>query len=623
MIKFEGIDIQGFGSIMDLQFKFRPGLNIIKAENGEGKTTIFNAWYWCLTGDTLKPKCSINTWPHIQPFDYQGTKVEVTFKAHKKSYHIIRCHEYQGKVDGVKGNNRLIVKEDGEPINLKGKVENQEYLTTVLGYSPNLLKNTLIFGQKLKRLIDETGSNKKEILEEAFEIMFINEAQDKAKRERQKKLSEYSPIQIKFHTLKTQLEGKKELMKQALENEQEFETSKQERVNRIKTDISNKQRDLDFQKEANQKTDLQEVKRKVFELNKDLKKLEKDKESYYELMSDIARLDARLPSYQLIEKREKEVVRLENILNKPLKECPTCGQKIKGDHHHKVEEDYKNQIKSLKTNILELNSQYESIKGDLAAKKGQLSSLKPVIDNIQSIQITIKKLEEKEIAINNGLSLVDQYEKRLLELKDNLKNTESEELKKKSTKIKLDIRKLKREIKPIKDLVKAFKKELTILEWLINDPLSNSGLKTFIFRDMIHLLNSRMAEYSKYFGFRVEFDVNMESARKDIDAYIFQGEEIIPYQDLSGGQAQSVAVIMAFALHDIVAQGRKASNILLMDEIFENLSKTNIERVTEIILKKLGNLSINLITHRNEFNPYNSRTIKLKRVDGITLVETV
>ena len=255
MINFKYVDITGFGSILNLRYNFDPGLTIIKAENGVGKTTIFNAWYWCLTGETLKPKCSINTWDHIRPLDYLGTRVIVSFNINDISYEIIRCHEFMGQVEGGRGNNRLIIKENGEKLNIKSKADSQKYLLEVLGYSPELLKNTLVFGQKLKRLIDESGTNKKEILEEAFDLVFIKEAQEKAKKRKQSKLSEYGPVRMKYETLITELAGKKELLGMAIENETDNEERLNHQIKDKEKEIQELNQDLDFKQAIHKEED--------------------------------------------------------------------------------------------------------------------------------------------------------------------------------------------------------------------------------------------------------------------------------------------------------------------------------------------------------------------------------
>jgi len=153
----------------------------------------------------------------------------------------------------------------------------------------------------------------------------------------------------------------------------------------------------------------------------------------------------------------------------------------------------------------------------------------------------------------------------------------------------------------------------------MNDPLSNAGLKAFIFNQMLDKINDRLDYYSRFIGFQVLFDINMESANKDLKTFVFIDDNLVPYEDLSGGQQQSVDVATAFAIHDVVNEGRKC-NVLAMDEIFESLDKNNIEIVSELIQDKVANKSLYLITHRSEFAPTNANIIKVSYKNGFTSV---
>lgn len=623
MINFKETEIIGFGSILGpLVYKFKPGLNLIKAENGEGKTTIFNAWYWGLTGETLKPKSSVNTWPHLAPADYLGTKVSNLFYVGQTKYEIIRCNNFHGKVEDSKGGNRLIIKENDKVLPLKGIKANQEKIERILGYSPNLLKNTLVFGQKLKRLIDESGTNKKEILEEAFDMAFIINAQDKAKLEKQKIVDELSPLEKDLLKMERVLDGKRELLSQALEWEKEANEVRETEINTINDSIKELKHNIETLSGLHKPDDIKELKRQIFLLEKDVTKSKPKVDEYYDIMKVVAKIETNIDykssSIKKLEEKLKKVTKAQTHIEK----CPTCKQTLKGKSQKEVENHYKEEVDKINFEIAELKKGLTTEKEISKSKKEQLASLKEVVDSIKPLEDRINKLEREKDRSTNALENIKQHTERLNKLEERLIELQQTKLKKKSPMIKVQLRSIKTQIKPSMEMAKHLQKRAELIDWLIKDPLSNSGLKAFIFRDMIHRLNDRMLSYSKYFGFKVEFEVDMDSSRKDINAYIIKGSDnVVPYEDLSGGQQQSVAVIIAFALHDIVSVNDRASNVLIMDEIFEGLSRTNVEKVNEIINSKLGNISINLITHRNEFNPYNSRVVKIKYKNNFTSID--
>ena len=119
----------------------------------------------------------MNTWKKFRTKDYRGTKVELYFKPGDGKIHkIIRCLEYKGEVEGAKGNNRLIYLIDAEPVKDKTKVQIQALIDKNLGMSYNLFINSIMFGQGMKRLIQESGSDKKNLFEEIFSLNYITKA---------------------------------------------------------------------------------------------------------------------------------------------------------------------------------------------------------------------------------------------------------------------------------------------------------------------------------------------------------------------------------------------------------------------------------------------------------------
>ena len=113
MIEFREIRIEGFASIKSEVFQWdNPGLNIIQAPNGSGKTKFISALSWVLFGKTLGG--SVEPWDFVKDEDYQGTKVEQDLIVGDDELEIIRCKDYRKNVQGAKGKNRLVVLINGE-----------------------------------------------------------------------------------------------------------------------------------------------------------------------------------------------------------------------------------------------------------------------------------------------------------------------------------------------------------------------------------------------------------------------------------------------------------------------------------------------------------------------------
>ena len=178
MIEFTKISIVGFCSIQELELNLNTNsITIIKGATGNGKSSIFSALVWCLYGKNIKGNSNVNTWKKFQPKKYPGTMVEVYFSTGEHVHRLVRCLRYTDEVDGAKGGNRLIYQIDGSAVEDKKKRGIQSIIEHDLGMSYNLFLNSIMFGQGLKRLIQESGANQRELFEEVFELGYLTKAQ--------------------------------------------------------------------------------------------------------------------------------------------------------------------------------------------------------------------------------------------------------------------------------------------------------------------------------------------------------------------------------------------------------------------------------------------------------------
>ena len=215
MIQFGNIIIDGFCSISHLELNLSSkGITVIRGATGEGKTTILSALVWGAYGKNLKGKSDVNTWEKYRPKSYQGTKVEIYFGKNGKTHKITRCLKYKGEVNGAKGKDRLIYEIDAVEVQEKSKGEIQALIVADLGMSYSLFMNSVLFGQGMKRLIQESSSDKKELFEEIFELEYISKARDIAKGYYTEAMKEYQDISQRYRTL----EGKKQSIQRMVDD---------------------------------------------------------------------------------------------------------------------------------------------------------------------------------------------------------------------------------------------------------------------------------------------------------------------------------------------------------------------------------------------------------------------
>lgn len=610
--------IEGFTSFMYQEFDWnKPGLNVIQAPNGSGKSKLINALVWCLYGKTLSG--SVTPWISLQDESYKGTMVGVEFLVGKHKYSIARCKDYKKKIGGAKGGNRLIVMEGGEEISDKGKTDKQRYIDDLLGYSFELFKNSIIFGQKLKKLINETGPNKKKVLDEAFEIAYISKARKIAEEKLTKVKLDIYQLEPRVEILIDRIESDERLLVTLEKEEKERQKNNKAIKESLKTEI------VELEIRIEEITELLYSKESLEKrLDKLINKIDIKSTAISSITKDIRsdeislRSDEKLYTESLQNYRDK-AKELAKALKEIPEKCPRCNKPFDENdldiETRLIERDIKDNLESIK-----------SVKESLKDIRIGISNLVTKQASLNEKQLVLETLKAEKNALETSLNNLEKVKEDLPKIKKNLydKRDQLESLNNSSAKnniqdLQTSLADLKRELEEKKYPLTKLRSERKLLQWMISDPLSNSGIKVFVFDTMMDKINQRLQYYADYIGFDIRFSVNMEGKLKEIDTFILKGEEILPYEDLSGGQQQAVDIATIFAVHDVVTEN-KSCNLLIMDEIFEGLDASNIELVTELIQDKAKDKSLYLVTHREEFIPTHSNIIKILYSKGLSSV---
>lgn len=604
MIFFGDLIVEGFGSMVEKTTFLlnREGLNIIRGKVGSGKTNIPSALSWCLFGQSLKHKSQIATWEEHRPASYRGTMVETTFLKDKVIYRVIRCQDFKGKIQvgntKVKGGNNIFIEAKGKIIGGRNKKDKQADIEAILGYSFDLFKSSIVFGQKMKKIIEETGPQKKKIFEEAFEVGFIEEAKGETKVALDKLKEAHYEIDQGIENLVDKIEDKESFYQEALENEKNFEKERNKDIQEYWEEIK------EYEDEIKKLASKGIPAKKPESIQKKIEELEK---SYDYAQDNNRELEMAEEDFEDIQDKIKAI---QKKLSSKDKTCPTCG----GVMNKKAAKTYK-----------------DKLKGDKAKLLVKLDSLQKIVDNkviidVKEIKSKLsdtrdkKRLLEKETLLaKEAKTHISKIDGKIENLNKKIEKLENKELTIKSTKYKKELSKLEKKLETQKEDLKKLSKEISIKEWLIKDPLSNNGLKAYMFDSLLSQVNDALDGYSRILGFRVEFGIDLDTSRKDFyQAIEFEGI-IVPYEDLSGGQKQLVDTSIAFAIHDVISKIRP-TNILFMDEPFESLGVDEIEIIEELVETKSKGKSLYLITHHESFNPRNVNEIKVTRKKGISKI---
>lgn len=618
MAQILSVHIEGFVSVIGkIKYKFdRPGLNLITGKNGAGKTTIFNALAYCLYGQTLKPRSSILPWPNIIDDAYRGCKIEVRLE---DAYTIIRCSEYKGKVLGRMGNNRLIIKKDGVELKkLRGKVDQQRWINEYLGYTFQLFKSSILFAQELTSLLEDDGPTKKKTFDEAFASAFINNAKGMAENRLSILTKEHESLQNSIDTKNTLLENNRTLLKQILETAAKFATEKGRAISKLRKEVKTIRSE---KKVIVKKYKVHIEKPKVKQLLKDLGNQRDEiagsvnnnlRDEEFQLMLEINRYSEAKETLQ----------HKQNLLkfDKGIK-CSECGQKLRGEKLIAYKKgirakftEYKKEIKSFDHLIKVATKRRNRCLKAIEEQKG-------IVEQLHELKRKIGVAEGDLAILNKYGGKIKILKSKIAQLNKEISRVRKTKLDNDTTSIEANIKQFEMDVEELETSDKGVVQKMEIQQWLIKDPLSNSGLKAFIFESMLKRVNYFLLYYTKFIGFQVKVGIDLESSNKDFRLSILKSDDEVPYEDLSKGQKQLTKAVLCFAINRTL-QAPKPLNIMLLDELFESLDPENVEVIANIITAESKNKSVHIITHHTSFNPTNCyKTFVGLNSKGQTVIE--
>lgn len=565
MLTFTTMNVVGFCSIENLHIPLNPSCTIlIKAPNGKGKSTILSALVWAIYGKNLKGVSEVTTWEKVRPKDYQGVMVEVFFQKGEHIYKIIRCQKCNIVLeDGDKGKDRLILMKDNEVVNVKGKNKLQDAINAELGLSYTLFMNSIMFGQGIKRLIQESNSDKKKIFEEVFDLEFLNIAKGIAMQDKNNLLAQANEVEHQSDLLKKELEANKEAYFDLRDREKGF-----------KEKIKSERRELKKDREDLTKQLIKKQQQLKDEVEKSLKVKIKKHTDYVDVLKSKIKYNRIVSGVSLPDFVKKLKIQLDKGHYKRAKES--------------VDIIYKAIINSDK-----LQEEYEDALGRL--------------DELRTTNEKYKRLQKECDDIASDIADIDEE----------LEKLKQEKLKVMSPKYKEKLKEIRKTLRKVDEDYHNKELELENYNWLINDPLGNNGIKAYLFDSSLDMLNRTLDKYSQVLGFRIEFNIDLGTARKEFFTLIERDGQIIDYDELSGGEKTLCNFAMALAMHEALTLS-KGINLMLFDEVFESLDKENVELVTELIKKYSVGKSIFIITHLDSVPLSNLKILQVTKEKGLS-----
>lgn len=621
-IKFIKLTIENFLSfgsaeidLTDRGFTLVNGINKNPDDgarsNGSGKSALWDAISWALTGTTIRGI----TKDIVNIHTTGGCKVELEFTIDKKNYVIKRYKDHNEFGNNIK----FYV--DGKDESGKGIRDTEKIIQSFLpDINSSLIGAVIILGQGLpQRFSNNTPSGRKEVLETLSKSDFMIEDIKKRlairKDEINKELREAQDNRLAQESKIKVLESQVEEYKGKLA-ELECTQIDPERIEELEALVSKLHSQVDaYDMEAqNKKEEYLSVSARVKQLDYD-KKVEQETatRSYVDEQNRIKEYQAEI-KLQLSQKKS-ELFSIENIKDT----CPTCGQKLPEVYKpnpepvrsaiqelteslNKSVKDYEGISCQIQHEVDLIDIKYDGIVKDVVA---QSEALNAEVQRLQSNVHTCKEdLRVNQEELNKLVRIRDTYEARKEELEQFIETS----LKQIDELSSQNLYYIEKE--------ESAKLHLEVVNKMIT--IATREFRGYLLTNVISFIDKRAKDYAQdIFGTdKISFSLDGNNINIVYDNKM--------YENLSGGEKQRVDIIVQFSIRDMLCQfSGFVCNVLVLDELFDNLDSIGCDNVLNLITNKLTDIeSVFIITHHSDIAiPADSIVTVYKDERGISSIK--
>lgn len=614
-IVFKNVKLHNFMSYSDADVKLnRNGYVLVNGinnnpddnakSNGTGKSSLFSAISWALTGLTVsgsKEVANIHT---------EGTtSVELEFSVDTHNYIITR----------TKNPSNLKIFIDGEDKSGKGIRDTEKLLAEYLpDITHSLLNSVIILGQGLpQKFTNNSPSGRKDVLEKLSNSDFmISDLKARVDKRRTQIQNDIRDCEDNI----TDLTARKEITTRRIESlNEELTSMTDDTIAEYKVQIGNLTNSITSCDEEI-KNYTESINDLTFELNSLQEKITSSFNEYTKgkenlVLKDVSNITNTIQSLSAdILSLNNEINKLDSITDI----CPTCGQKLP-DVEKIDTTDKKEQLEKLNSEMLELMTQKREIEEYNSEKikayddkfqeeqKKDKELLNTLSANLSNAQESKSKAEQNKRLFESNIDTINFKLNSFEETKHKLKN-------------EIEIEKINNE-EFIEKILYYNKNKDNLTEHLN----VNNKMSTILKRDFRGYLLTNVIDFISVQAKKYSMDL---FGTDKLDFYL-DGNNIAitydkkDYEVLSGGEKQKVDVIIQLAIRDMLCKFLNfSSNILVLDEITDSLDITGSQKMFNLISTKLNDVeAVYIVSHHQDFEiPVDSEITVVKGSDKISRI---
>ena len=592
LINFNTLLIRNFLSVGEtpVVLNFQPGINVITgtnhdkedSKNGVGKSTIADALYFALFGNTIR---ELNKDLIVNSFTKKRCEVKLNLSIENSG----TINEYV--ITRTLLPTKCFITKDGVDITHSTMAKTNEYIQKLIRSNGKIFQNSVIMTiNNTVPFMAQTKVDKRKFIESILSLEVFSDMLSYARNEHNDLKRDYEVLFTKTQTLEKSFN----LAKQQLDY---FEDNKKSKITDIEKKIEeNKEKILTLKKEIFDLPDNAEtlLASKEANISDELKTI---KESYNDTYKMLASIKSNI---NVLDDQLKEIEKVGSI-------CTTCKRAYSDDD-----------VKHKNDNITAINKKKEqfvvdrgSINNKLTVIEEQQNKKEQELDDIKN-----KKTRIKELTNNNKhtLSKISYIEENITDLnteKGNVGNQTNQELEK-------AVKEYGNDFTTSKDRLKHIDHDLAVLE-CVKFVVSEEGVKSYIVRKVLTVLNARLGYYlnALHANCLCQFNEYFDEVITD------EKNEQKSYFNFSGGERKRIDLACLFAFLDVRRmQGDVHFSTIFYDELLDSsLDDKGVELVLKVLRERTLKYNENcyIITHRgNAINTQVDNTVLLEKRNGLT-----